>query len=870
MKATNAAGTTEGADPVCVIVSQEEPHYFDSEGGILKLRPDQQLNFEAKKVIKVNIACVGRPGAGAGASQRISEEAEVSVVVTDAPDAPRVLGLVQDEPFPREGLHMHTGTTTWPGPVVIGTVFAMDDDANALPFSMRVHDPATWVLQDQGCEAVADDKQQCSYTLLLNRSISAADTALCALPDAMGVVYCRAGFTLVDGKHRMLSSRGSVSVGFRDVPDAPKGVKVDVQELVVPLALGTGLGPGQHAQQGAVFGRIEVEDDDGRVGRFGRQGHTLHMRSTGSILGLQKRPRAPEQHTEDEHTEDGGGGFVWQFVLLRPSALDPRKHTHIQLDFDVTDLHNKELTASVAVRIPVVASEESLAAQRRVSIQATHSHTYSPAASTSAAVPFGLPAGSVFDTVVFDGPDVGGMGEVQLVKLIDGGMCDGLGQEPVYVTKAAGGGSGDHGGSVAGQADYEKALQAMQREAGTTLTMCEHAHPDELAYTLTKATTPAISTSTSTIISGGGSGGRAWNVAVGSAVGHVRTKTYGVLDASHYLRVDATATILYYKLSVRLANACESNPCDGDGSRRAGGAGGSQVHCSLCSLGTVQTSEHPVRVCTPQEVERGYMCSDGQSKGKGEGEGEGTYTPHIHADSARAAGGFGIVATTLGIALTVAGATVVVCVAQKQRGKHRAAIRVLESRRNFERVLEMAGSSGQGWVAGVKNPLFGWYQPSMTRADCTSYLDTQDECAFVVRDSQSMPGWHMLCVKTNDTVVHDKIRRTSSGSYELLPTLPVGVKLLRQPAFQDMMALLEHYIRPHEGMPYTLALDDPDAASGTHGNGNINSGSVLHVNHTHTVDDAHAPSRVSPGKSTKLTKRGNRKHNSLAGRGGGS
>ena len=52
---------------------------------------------------------------------------------------------------------------------------------------------------------------------------------------------------------------------------------------------------------------------------------------------------------------------------------------------------------------------------------------------------------------------------------------------------------------------------------------------------------------------------------------------------------------------------------------------------------------------------------------------------------------------------------------------------------------------------------------------CTAYLQTQGEGAFVIRDSDTNPGWHMIGVKHDNKVLHDKIRMSDRGQYELLP-----------------------------------------------------------------------------------------------------
>merc|ERR1712146_398242 len=56
--------------------------------------------------------------------------------------------------------------------------------------------------------------------------------------------------------------------------------------------------------------------------------------------------------------------------------------------------------------------------------------------------------------------------------------------------------------------------------------------------------------------------------------------------------------------------------------------------------------------------------------------------------------------------------------------------------------------------------------------------------------------------------LHDKIRLTDDGLYELLPTMPDGSDA-PQPKFRDIPELIDYYVEQHEGVPYTLALANP-------------------------------------------------------------
>jgi len=112
----------------------------------------------------------------------------------------------------------------------------------------------------------------------------------------------------------------------------------------------------------------------------------------------------------------------------------------------------------------------------------------------------------------------------------------------------------------------------------------------------------------------------------------------------------------------------------------------------------------------------------------------------------------------------------------------------------------------QVFTPGQKNPLYDWYHPNMTRGDCDVHFGALGNGTFVVRDSQATPGWHMLCVKTPGSVLHDKIRMTDDGKYELLPTTPDGHDGARQPIFDNLPELVDFYTSARSGVGYTLVL----------------------------------------------------------------
>ncbi len=108
-------------------------------------------------------------------------------------------------------------------------------------------------------------------------------------------------------------------------------------------------------------------------------------------------------------------------------------------------------------------------------------------------------------------------------------------------------------------------------------------------------------------------------------------------------------------------------------------------------------------------------------------------------------------------------------------------------------------------IESVNNPMYEWYQPNMTRKECTQYLLAQGEGSFIIRDSGATPGWHMLGVKMNNEVIHEKIRFTEDGNYEILSSKTDK----KQPRFNSLAHLVEFYLHPQEDSPYCLAMSNP-------------------------------------------------------------
>jgi hypothetical protein len=112
------------------------------------------------------------------------------------------------------------------------------------------------------------------------------------------------------------------------------------------------------------------------------------------------------------------------------------------------------------------------------------------------------------------------------------------------------------------------------------------------------------------------------------------------------------------------------------------------------------------------------------------------------------------------------------------------------------------------FVPGVRSAMYDWYHPDMSRKDCTDHLMKRGEGAFVVRDSDANPGWFMLGVKSANMVIHDKIRQTENGEYQLMPSSGQAAGIA-QPCFATLPDLIDYYLSEQPGMPYTLTASDP-------------------------------------------------------------
>ncbi len=87
----------------------------------------------------------------------------------------------------------------------------------------------------------------------------------------------------------------------------------------------------------------------------------------------------------------------------------------------------------------------------------------------------------------------------------------------------------------------------------------------------------------------------------------------------------------------------------------------------------------------------------------------------------------------------------------------------------------------------ISNPIYDWYKPDLDRIEAETYLSDKNVGEFVVRESKATPGWHIFSVKKTTSVVHEKIRLTNNGMYEMV------IDNRKEPMFPDIPTLVNYY-----------------------------------------------------------------------------
>ena len=179
------------------------------------------------------------------------------------------------------------------------------------------------------------------------------------------------------------------------------------------------------------------------------------------------------------------------------------------------------------------------------------------------------------------------------------------------------------------------------------------------------------------------------------------------------------------------------------------------------------------------------------------------------ADSSGSSANTGMIAgVVVGIAVLVAALAFLGLVIYRRRQKplmlESSQYSTVNSLDNPSYGLMPGSPASKGGDSSLNNPLYKWYMPDMTRADAEDFLLDQEEGSFVVRDSTATPGWHMIAVKTKESIVHEKIKMSEDGMYELLPS-----SNRKQPKFSALPDLIEHYAKPQDGVRFALYVDNP-------------------------------------------------------------
>jgi hypothetical protein len=94
------------------------------------------------------------------------------------------------------------------------------------------------------------------------------------------------------------------------------------------------------------------------------------------------------------------------------------------------------------------------------------------------------------------------------------------------------------------------------------------------------------------------------------------------------------------------------------------------------------------------------------------------------------------------------------------------------------------------FMPGVANPIYSWYNPDFSREESEDYLKDKEIGTFMIHDSKATPGWHIFSLKNDEGVLHEKIKYSEDGLYELVPSNNNGPP---QPKFYNLPSLVEYY-----------------------------------------------------------------------------
>jgi hypothetical protein len=802
--------------PACQLV-QGSPTFAVSNN---ELTLGQPLDFETVPRIEIKIACIDRPAPGGGFNPLISDEVTYVFDVSNENDAPERLEFVQDSQRPKEH-EPKTGTRK------VGSVSAIDADANAGAFKMAVVDTDTWALGDKATCAKTGGEMKCITDLILKRPLDAGD-ASCSEPDVSGFVKCTVYIDLIDGDGTLTRTpTPTVTVLLEDVYDPPTGINLGVSRIE------TGW------KNGHTFGRITIEDIDGTQGPNGRAGHELTLtKSTNNALGL------IESSGRRRRQANGVVGYEWRFIVQEERALDLSANTAIDVEFAVRDLSKpNDAALEFDVSLPLVADNGVIGGFESVNGVSL--------ANSEVLVPFGfMSTGPLPRTYTLRGE---GIATVQLVRLSpDSTGCTNL----KYVVKDLN--------------DYKLVTVSDANKVG----MCEVSEssnaergfamvgmaiqPDQTAATFKVQPSPFGSKVASTYgevvtdlfvkvdtndgaamyflldveyLDACGSGQRTICTVAGERCKLCDLGAAFGQPPAGFITCDRTESSKGYScdagLSVQLQTAkdelakCQATGADCSAEAEALAAVEQQIRLQDADQ-LVEAKKNVLQAC---ESAGGSDCSAQKaalaSAEDAKAEAEDANASNAAKPAEGTKGWVIFLAVFFPFVLFMAGAYFY---AKKMREEREVAVKryTREAEDMYGAVYgDGGGPQGQDssiydamgvepFVPGKANPLYDWYKPDINRAMCDTELSAQGEGAFLIRDSQATPGWHMLAVKRADgAIIHDKIRQHHDGTYELLPSQVDGEPQVAQPRFKQVPEIVEHYLVKREGVPYKLELANP-------------------------------------------------------------
>jgi len=862
-------------DPTCQIMSEgvwlnddvvaEKGHVFVVRGNILQLKSGTTISFEDARMMKspptVTIQCVDNPVPPM--KQKMSKPLTITLDVLDTNEAPSSLSFVQAQEKPTERDDLAAG-------MVLGTLTAIDEDADATAFSMAPRDETLYSVSAPECKQNAAG-MQCTAELTLLRSISAAEKT-CKAPQRkqeldenekpiagsfyITDVLCEAEIILTDGTDASASHLESAEIAVIDQWDPPTGVTIDVDDIA----------PG--VQDNEKVGTVTVDDLDGRHGSFGARGFVVAMGSNPDVLGLKAAGGSRSRRADGS----GSGMHEWDLIVKPGGAARIAGLAKVDLTFTVKDEFeiccksqtcSEDLLKSCPVGVDFkdshsyrkVLSVDSTASTNGgrvqklgdVLLQATAEDTFAQVSrentkyvNDEVRIPFRFKAVSVLDTVfkvsIFDAQDKlatrSQIVSVGAVKLMN---CTGAAGE-ARVGVEAGGAQGYVGG---GETELcEASSRAAVGFVGT--------HNKQDSAVLNKLELQPAANQFGSV-----------DATYHRAASDVFFKVeYKVADSD-----DATQTV-YWRLNVVYEDACETSAfrC---------GAGNT---CSVCLVsGYGGTPASSATMCTVKaDTSNGYKCAKGapgpsqsqtvdramekaklaldqadrkvaaakaaveaacsgstaalcaeakknletaqkdrDAKARTLESAQGREEAEASKGDSDDGGSTGMIigiVVALVICFVIAVVIVLVLMAKNQQQKREAAQAQFDHYSSIENTL-FNGANQDKFEPGVTNPLYDWYHPKMSAAVARKFLESKNEGQFIVRDAEHTPGWHKLCVKTGKSVTQDNVKQTHSGQYELV------AGDAQQPKFKTLPELIDNYCKPAPGAPYLLSTGNNAPAS---------------------------------------------------------